>query len=113
MSKRTTLHENQRLMLSWRGFRSNPGTGALADPFAENPIRRSFLLVATCTTVILTPWFFGATAVSFVMLSVGSLAVTGIAMGLPVLLWSVSEALIRMVRERMCPTVAELEISPR
>src|SRR3954454_18998272 len=78
------------LPLSWRGCRNNPGTGSLADPFAENPIRRSFYLVVSCALVVIVPWFLGEAVMTTVMLSIGWLAVAGLVMGVPILVWSLA-----------------------
>jgi len=104
---------DQQLVLLWRGCRQNPGTGALADPFAVNPIRRSLALVVGCALVVFGPWFVSGELATTVMLSVGWLAVTGLVMGIPVLLWSLTEEAVRMVRVRLRPPIARLDISPR
>jgi hypothetical protein len=41
------------------------------------------------------------------------LAVTGLVMGIPILIWSVVEAGVFMIRRRRRPPVDQLEISPR
>jgi hypothetical protein len=85
----------------------------MADPFAVNPVRRSFTLVLGCALIIFVPWLVSDAAAMTVMLSVGWLAVTGLVMGIPVLLWSLAEAGIGIVRARMRPPVDRLELSPR
>jgi len=99
--------------LAWRGCRTNPGTGYLADPFAVNPIRRSAALVVGCAAVVFVPWLFGEELATTVMLSVGWLAMTGLVIGLPVLLLSLGEEAARAIRRRLRPTVDQLEITPR
>jgi len=47
------------------------------------------------------------------MLSVGWLAAAGLAIGLPVFLWSVGEWSAIAIRRRLRPTVDQLDISPR
>ena len=94
-------------------MRTNPGTGHLADPFAENPIRRSFALVTFCCVVLFGPFLVSASFGTLVMLSVGWIAASGFVLGLPVLLWSVGEYLVLAVRRRIRPTVDQLDISPR
>ncbi len=101
------------IALAWRGCRTNPGTGYLADPFAINPIRRSAILVVACAAIVFIPWFFGDELATTVMLSIGWLAMTGLVIGLPVLLLSLGEETVRTVRRRLRPTVDHLEISPR
>lgn len=97
----------------WRGLRTNPGTGHLADPFAEDPIRRSFALVAFCAFVLLGPFLVSESLGTLVMLSVGWIAAAGFVLGVPVLLWSVGEYLALEVRRRVYPPVDQLDISPR
>ena len=75
---------DRQLALLWRGCRQNPGTGYLADPFAVNPIRRSFAVVASCALLVFGPWLISEAVATTVMLSVGWLAVTGLVMGIPV-----------------------------
>ena len=95
------------------GWRTNPGTGHLADPFAANPIRRSTGLVTVCGVIVFGPLLIGGEAVALVMLSVGWLAVSGLMLGLPILIWSLVEELWRVVARRLYPTVGDLSISPR
>ncbi|MEA2512192.1 MAG: hypothetical protein QOJ59_1679 [Thermomicrobiales bacterium] len=99
--------------LAWRGCRTNPGTGYLADPFAVNPIRRSASLVVACAAIVFLPWLFSDEFATTVMLSIGWLAMTGLVIGFPVLLLSLGEEAVRTVRRRLCPTVDQLEITPR
>jgi hypothetical protein len=102
------------LIALWRGCQHNPGTGYLADPFAVNPIRRSFVLVLGCAAIIVGPnWIGGEAAMTTVMLSVGWLAVTGFVLGLPVLVWSLAEAGMARVKNRLQPSLEQLDLSPR
>lgn len=98
---------------NWRTTRAQALNSGVSDPFAVNPIRRSATLVAVCLIVLLGPWLvdedFGVT----VMLAVGWLAVTGLVMGTPVLIWSLAEAGIALVQRRIHPTVEQLGLSPR
>lgn len=48
-----------------------------------------------------------------VMVSIGWLAVTGLVIGIPILIWSVVEELVQMVLSRLRPTVELLDLSPR
>jgi hypothetical protein len=100
-------------MATWRGRGAGSDAVSLADPFAVNPIRRSFALVVCCALIIFGPWLINETVATTVMLSVGWLAVTGLVMGVPVLIWSLIEAGILQMRRRMHPPVEALEISPR
>jgi hypothetical protein len=109
----TTRRGRPDLLGAWRGMRSNPGTGHLADPFAVNPIRRSFGLVTFCILVLAGPFLISESFGTLVMLSIGWIAAAGFVLGLPVLLWSVGEYLVIAIRRRICPTVDQLDISPR
>jgi hypothetical protein len=110
---RSSNSDLRQLTLIWRGCRNNPGTGSLADPFAENPIKRSFILVVACLATMIIPWMIGDTAMTTVMLSVGWLAVTGLVMGVPILVWSLVEAGYGHIRGRLRPGIEQLEISAR
>jgi hypothetical protein len=83
------------------------------DPFAVNPIRRSFALVSVCSLVVFGPLLVGDELAMSVMVSVGWLAVTGIVMGVPILIWSLVEEGWRLLRRRLHPTVEQLDLSPR
>jgi hypothetical protein len=110
---RSSNSDLRQLTMTWRGCRNNPGTGSLADPFAEHPIRRSFFLVTTCALTMIVPWFIGETAMTTVMLSVGWLAVAGLVMGVPILIWSLAEAAYATIRAKLHPSVDQLDISAR
>jgi hypothetical protein len=110
---RVSFRPRSDVALAWRGCRTNPGTGYLADPFAINPIRRSATLVTGCAAIVFLPWLFGEELATTVMLSVGWLAMTGLVIGLPVLLLSLAEQGVRALRRRLRPTVDQLEITPR
>lgn len=83
------------------------------DPFAVNPIRRSFGLVLVCGLTIFGPLAIGGSVAMSVMVSVGWLAVTGLVIGTPILLWSLVEEGVNLVRKRLRPTVDQLDLSPR
>ena len=110
---RVSFRPRPDVAFAWRGCRTNPGTGYLADPFAINPIRRSATLVVACAVIVFLPWVFGEELATTVMLSVGWLAMTGLVIGLPVLLLSLGEAGVQAIRRRLRPTVDQLEITPR
>jgi Bacterial RNA polymerase, alpha chain C terminal domain len=90
-----------------------PGGSETPDPFAINPVRRSFGLVSVCSLVVFGPLLVGGDVAMSVMVSVGWLAVTGIVMGVPILIWSLVEEGWRLLRRRLHPTVDQLELSPR
>ena len=83
------------------------------DPFAINPIRRSFGLVSVCSLVVFGPLLVGGDLAMSIMVSVGWLAVTGIVMGVPILIWSVVEEGWRLLRRRLHPAVDQLDLAPR
>jgi hypothetical protein len=113
VKRRTGDSDMQQLMATWRGFRNNPGTGSLADPFAVNPIRRSLALVLGCSVAIVVPWLISDAVMTAAMLSVTWLAITGLVFGLPVLVWSLFAAAIREMRAHMLPSIDELGLTPR
>jgi hypothetical protein len=92
---------------------SIPGGGDSPDPFAINPIRRSFALVSVCSLIVFGPILFGGDVAMSVMVSVGWLAVTGLVMGVPILIWSLAEEGWRLLQHRIHPTVEQLDLSPR
>ncbi len=83
------------------------------DPFAVNPIRRSFGLVVVSAVVIFGPLAAGGDFAMSVMISVGWLVVTGLVIGTPILVWSLAEEGVRKLRRRIRPTVDALDLSPR
>lgn len=83
------------------------------DPFAVNPIRRSFGLVAACGLIVFGPLAVGGSFAMSVMVSVGWLAVTGLVIGIPILLWSLAEEGVGLLRRRLRPSVDLLDLSPR
>ena len=113
MKRRTGDSDMQQLMAMWRGYRNNPGTGSLADPFAVNPIRRSFALVLGSLIALVVPWLISDAAMTAAMLSVTWLAITGLVFGVPVLVWSLVAAGIKLARTQMLPSIDELDLSPR
>jgi hypothetical protein len=113
VNSRSGNSDLRHLTLTWRGCRNNPGTGSLADPFAENPIRRSFALVVTCVLIVVVPWMISDAAMTTVMLSIGWLAVSGLVMGVPILIWSLAELGLLRLRGKIRPGVEQLEVSER
>lgn len=97
----------------WRALQSQSVSSGLNDPFAVNPIRRSFGLVVTSVSVLVLPWLISERAGTTVMLAVGWLAVTGIVMGFPILIWSLVEEGIAAIRRRIHPSIDLLKLSPR
>jgi hypothetical protein len=105
--------DNNEQFAYWRTARSQSCTSGVADPFVVNPIRRSLGLVVVCLALLVGPWLISEQAGTTVMLSVGWLAATGLVMGLPILVWSCVEELIRILRRRVHPSIDLLELSPR
>jgi len=95
------------------GYRSCGLASDIPDPFAVNPIRRSFALVAICGLVVGISIAIGGSVAMSVMLTVGWLAVTGIVMGVPILVLSLAEEGWRRLRRRFQPSLEELGLSPR
>lgn len=93
--------------------RSWTSSSGLTDPFAVNPVRRSFGVVTVCLILLVAPWFISEQAGTTMMLTVGWLAATGLVMGFPILIWCSTEELIRRLRRRLYPTIGLLELSPR
>ena len=84
-----------------------------SDPFAINPIRRSFTVVTVCTVLVVVPLLVGGAVAELVLLAVGWLAATGLVFGVPILLWSLADEAWRWGRRRRFPTVEQLDLSPR
>lgn len=91
---------------------SVPGSDA-ADPFAVNPIRRSFGVVAVSGLVVFGAPALGDQVATLTMLTVGWLALTGLVMCTPILVWSLVEEGCRRARRRLEPSVELLDLSPR
>jgi len=89
------------------------GQSDLADPFAEDPVRRSAALVAISALIVVGPVLIGGPIATTVMLSVGWLGLTGLVMGLPILVWSLAEEGWAIVQRRLHPPIEVLAISPR
>ena len=101
-----------------RGARGNIGAighgGAQhPDPFAVNPIRRSAALVAASAAVFFGPLLVGGSDASGAMLAGGWVGVMGLALGVPVLALSLVEAGWERLRDRLRPSVDQLDLPPR
>jgi len=93
--------------------RAGVGQSDLADPFAEDPVRRSAALVAISALIVVGPVLVGGPVATTVMLSIGWLGLTGLVMGVPILIWSLAEEGWAMVQRRLYPPIEVLAISPR
>jgi hypothetical protein len=91
---------------------SNPNT-SVSDPFAVNPIRRSAGLVAVCLAMLTVPWMISHQVGTTMMLATGWLAITGLVLGLPILIWCSGEWVVERIHRRMHPGIELLELSPR
>ena len=96
----------------WRG-RAQLSSSSIGDPFAVNPIRRAASLVAVCLILLLGPWLISEQFGITMMLATGWLAVTGFAMGLPIMIWCIGEWIIAAVQRRVRPGIELLGLSPR
>jgi hypothetical protein len=85
----------------------------LHDPFGVNPIRRSLIAGSASLALIITPFLVSEEAGATVMLSVGWLAMAVIVFCIPVFLWSVGEAIVRIVSSHIHPPVTELDLPVR
>lgn len=83
------------------------------DPFAENPIRRSTVLVVASGAVFFGPLVVGGPGGALTIIAGGWIGLIGLALGIPVLLLSLGEELYRRVVERVRPSVDQLDLSPR
>jgi hypothetical protein len=85
----------------------------IVDPFAVNPIRRSFALVVICASLVFGPFLIGGQFAVSLLLGVGWISVTGLIFGIPILIWSLIEEAVRIVRRQVSPGVDQLDLSPR
>lgn len=88
-------------------------TTSMGDPFAENPIRRSATVVGCSVAVLTAALLAGGDATMLLMISVGWMAMTALIVTVPILIWSLTEEIIRRVRVRIVPHIQELDLSPR
>ncbi|HEV2108282.1 MAG TPA: hypothetical protein VGR16_08470 [Thermomicrobiales bacterium] len=94
-------------------YRAVGGGSDLTDPFAEQPVRRSAVLVAISAVIVFAPVFIGGAVGTTILLSIGWLGLTGLVMGMPILIWSLAEEGWRILQRQMRPPVDVLHISPR
>lgn len=96
----------------WRA-RSQLSNTSVSDPFAVNPIRRSAGLVAVCLAMLFVPWMISDQFGTTMMLATGWLSVTGLVLGLPILIWCSGEWVVERIHRRIHPGIELLELSPR
>jgi len=99
--------------LRWRSSRTQVQSSGISDPFAVNPIRRAAALVAVCAVALVGPWLISEQLGITMMLAVGWLAVTGLVLGLPILIWCLGEEALSAAQRRRRPGVDLLGLSPR
>ena len=84
------------------------------DLFAVNPLRRSAYIVASSWAMILGPVFLlEGDAQSLFLVAFGWIAMTGIIMVSPILIWCLIEEAVRAIRRRVHPSLDLLDLSPR
>ena len=88
--------------------------GSYNDIFAVNPLRRSFGIVATSWLLLLGPAFLlDGELRSLILIASGWLAATGIIICTPILIWCLVEEAVRVIKRRVTPPIAELNLSQR
>ena len=92
--------------------RSTSSSG-MGDPFAVNPIRRSFAVAASSALVLGLGFGLGGEATKLIMVSVGWLAISAFILTFPILVWSLAEEGHRALRRRLSPHIDQLDLSPR
>ena len=88
-------------------------SSSVGDPFAVNPIRRSFATVALSLATLALGFGLGGAATTLIMVSVGWLALAALILALPILIWSLAEEGVRQLRRRLSPQIEQLGLSAR
>lgn len=83
------------------------------DPFHTNPIRRSLTGAIIGLGMIVLPFLVSQDVGATMMLAVGWLAMAMVVFCVPILIWSLVEALVRRVASRTYPPVSELDLPER
>lgn len=98
----------------YRSIHSYTYRSDCSDLFAVNPLRRSLTIVGFCTAMLVGPaYLLEGEARALFLIGGGWLAVTGIIMCLPIVIWCLIEEAWRYVRRRMTPPIEDLDLSPR
>jgi hypothetical protein len=95
-------------------MRLSPGHSDLGDIFAVNPIRRSLIATLVSLGMMALPAMFlegGAQAAT--MIIAVWFGCTGLILCVPILIWSLLEALWAQCQRRIWPTVDQLDLTPR
>lgn len=85
----------------------------LQDPFHTNPIRRSLAGAVFGLGIIVVPFQLSSEAGAMVMLAVGWLAMAMVVFCIPILIWSLIEAMVRWATSHLHPPVSELDLPDR
>lgn len=93
-------------------LQSTSSTG-MGDPFSINPIRRSFAVVSFASLILGGGIALGGSATKLVMVSVGWLLISALILTLPILIWSLTEEGVRLLRRRLSPHIEQLGLSAR
>ena len=94
-------------------YRFGGSASHIVDPFAENPIRRSATVVSVCALTLWGPFVISDQLGVAVMLTVGIFAISGLIFVTPILIWSLTEAAVLLIRRRIHPDVEQLNLPPR
>jgi hypothetical protein len=97
----------------YRSYHRPLSSSSMGDPFAINPIRRSFGVVAFSSVVLGLGFGLGGEATRLVMVSVGWLAISALILTLPILIWSLVEEGVRLLKRRLSPHIEQLQLSAR
>lgn len=88
--------------------------GDLNDIFAVNPLKRSFWIVVVSWLMLVIPGtLLHGDLRAIILIATAWLAVTGIIMVTPILIWCLIEELWKVVSRRVNPSIEELDLSPR
>jgi Bacterial RNA polymerase, alpha chain C terminal domain len=101
-----TIHQHR--------MRIGTGCSDLGDLFAVNPIRRSLTTILVSLAIMLLPAMFlhGGTQAAVMVLAIW-FGCTGLILCVPILIWSVLEALWARIQRRLWPTIDQLDLTPR
>jgi hypothetical protein len=94
-------------------YRFGGSSSHIADPFTENPIRRSATVVSVCAATLYVPFLINDELGIAVMLTVGIFAISGLIFVTPILVWSLIEAAVLAIRRRIHPDIDQLNIPSR
>lgn len=87
---------------------------ASEDLFSVNPLKRSAIISGGCWSVLLVPGFLmHGDLQALILISFGWLAAVGIIFVTPIFFWCVGELIWDMIRQRLHPSVEQLDLSPR